>query len=342
MLSRRTFLHYAALPLAAPLLGRTQAYAVETDMIMTVQGPIQAEAMGLTLIHEHILVDFTGAAGYGPNRWNDDAVVEKVLPYLTAVKTAGCQTFIDCTPAYLGRDITLLQTLSMRSGLHIITNTGYYGGSDNKYLPQHAFTETEDMLAARWIKEYTHGIDGTAAKPGFIKTSVNNSSLSAISQKLIRAAARCHRATGLTIASHTGPAVPAFEAMDILREEGVANQAFIWVHAQDEKDWSRYVTAARAGAWVSLDGVSDDNISEYTERLSLLKKEHCLKNVLLSHDAGWYEPAKAGGGTIRPYTTLFLKLIPNLRNNGFTEQDIIQLLRRNPADAFRIRIRRKD
>ena len=39
-------------------------------MIMTVTGPIDADAMGLTLIHEHILVDFVGADKTGYDRWN--------------------------------------------------------------------------------------------------------------------------------------------------------------------------------------------------------------------------------------------------------------------------------
>jgi phosphotriesterase-related protein len=307
---------------------------------MTVKGPVSSSSLGQTLIHEHILVDFIGAEAYDAARWNDDEVTRVVLPFLQQAKAAGCQTFVDCTPAYLGRDVSLLSELSMRSGLHIITNTGYYGGSDTKYLPAHAFTETADQLAERWIQEYEKGIDGSDVRPGFIKTSINNDHLTPVSQKLIRASARCHSRTGLTIAAHTGPATPAFEAMDILREEGVSPEAFIWVHAQEERDWSRYVAAARAGAWVSLDNLGDDTVPAYADRVLYLKKEKCLQRVLLSHDAGWYDPAKTGGGTLRPYTTLFTKLIPELKKRGVTVEEIDQLVRYNPAEVFRIGVRR--
>lgn len=296
--------------------------------------------MGKTLIHEHILVDFIGAASYDPNRWEHDAVIKKVFPYLSDLRKAGCETLIDCTPSYLGRDVILLQKLSELSGLKIITNTGYYGGSDVRFLPEHANTETDQQLAARWIKEWKDGIDGTPVKPGFIKTSVNADRLTLISQKLIHAAAMTHAATGLTIASHTGPAVAAFEQLVILKNHGVSPDAFIWVHAQNETDKSNYIKAARMGAWISLDGLNETNIIEYVTMLSALKKASCLHRTLISHDAGWYEPGKPLGGNFKPYTTLFEKFLPALDVNGFSEDEIFQLVRDNPREAFVIKVRR--
>lgn len=307
--------------------------------IMTVTGPVHAGAIGNTLIHEHILVDFIGAGQINPNRWQQEEVVAKVLPHLKEVKDAGCRTFIDCTPNYLGRDVVLLRRLAALSGLNIVTNTGYYGGSDHKYLPAHAFTETAQALAVRWMKEWKEGIDGTTVRPGFIKISVNPAALSEISKKLIRAAALTHLQTGLTIASHTGPAVPALEQIALLRSEGVDASAFIWVHAQNETDLTYYISAAQAGAWVSLDGLSDNNVADYTRRLSFLRDEKWLSQTLVSHDAGWYDPGKPGGGNFRGYTTLFKKLIPALAQQGFTADEIDQLVRRNPQNAFAIRVR---
>jgi phosphotriesterase-related protein len=307
---------------------------------MTVRGPIPASNMGTSLIHEHILVDFIGAEKYDPSRWNKEEVIKKVLPYLQELNATGCQTLIECTPNYLGRDVKLLQNLSKLSELNILTNTGYYGGSDNKFLPPQAFSETDVQLADRWIKEFLEGIEGTDIKPGFIKISVNNNSLSEISKKLIRAAGYCHLQTGLVIASHTGPAIPALEELDILKTLGVAPDAFIWVHAQTEKNWVHYLTAAKKGAWVSLDGLNENNVSDYVNMLLYMKKENFLHRTLVSHDAGWYEPGKAMGGNFRGYTTLFLKLIPSLKQASFTDADIDQLLKTNPMKAFAVRTRK--
>lgn len=321
---------------------RSQATLPQTKnpIIMTVRGPVDPNFIGNTLVHEHILVDFIGAKLINNERWNIDEVMDKVLPFLDELKLAGCNTLIDCTPNYLGRDVVLLEKLSSTAGINIITNTGYYGGSDNKFLPDHAFTETADALASRWINEWRFGIDKTGIKPGFIKTSVNPGPLTDISKKLINAAAITHLKTGLTIASHTGPAEPAMEQIEILKKGKISPSSFIWVHAQTEKDRSYFVKAAKDGAWVSLDGLNDDNVSTYADYIDFMKKEKCLDRLLISHDAGWYEPGKPGGGNFRAYTTLFSKLIPELKKRNITEPEIQALLHQNPKNAFTVAVRR--
>lgn len=307
---------------------------------MTVLGPIEPFTMGTTLTHEHILVDFIGAKVTSPDRWNQDEVMDKALPHLDEAKAAGCKTFIDCTPNYLGRDVVLLKRISETVKFNIITNTGYYGGSDHKFLPDHAFTETADALANRWSSEFKFGIDKTGIKPGFIKISVNPETLSDISKKLITAAGMTHLRTGLTIASHTGPAVPAMEQIAILKKSKINPSAFIWVHAQAEKDRTNFVKAAKEGAWVSLDGLNDDNVSEYVDHILFMRKENLLTRVLVSHDAGWYEPGKPGGGEYRGYSTLFKKLIPELEAKQVSDQEIKLLIQTNPMNAFSIQVKR--
>lgn len=339
MISRRSFVH-SSMMLAGGSLVNFNLFGNQANRVMTVKGHISPTAMGKTLIHEHFLVDFIGAENYNPEKWNDEDVVKKITPYLQEVKALGCETIVECTPNYLGRDVKLLEKLSTISGLNILTNTGYYGGSVNKYLPAHAFTETEKQLADRWINEFKNGIDGTGLRPGFIKISVNDAALSNISKKLVRSAGYCHLETGLTIASHTGPAIPAFEEIEILTQIGVAPDAFIWVHAQNEQDWEKYSVAAKRGAWVSLDALREENVAEYVKMISFMKKENALRRLLVSHDAGWYEPDKPNGGTIRGYTTLFTKLIPQLEQSGFTKKDINQLIVLNPASAFTLNVRK--
>jgi len=314
----------------------------QEGVIMTVRGPIPSSEMGLTLIHEHVLVDFIGADKTGSHRWNRQEVIPVVLPFLEQAKGQGVKTIVECTPAYIGRDPLLLKELSEATGIHLITNTGYYGASDDKYLPQHAYSETADQLAARWFEEWEEGIDGTGIRPGFIKIGVNAGSLSVLHTKLIRAAALTHLQTGLTIASHTGPGLPAFEQLNLLEKEGVSAEAFIWVHAQGEKSLQRHVDAAQAGAWVSLDGLSDSNQDEYLKMLKNLKNNGFLNKTLISHDAGWYSPGEENGGEIRGYTVLPEKFVPLLLREGFTQEDIRQLLVVNPQKVMEIRVRTKD
>ncbi|MFC1543561.1 phosphotriesterase, partial [Candidatus Neomarinimicrobiota bacterium] len=311
----------------------------ETSTVMTVLGPVSPETLGFTLTHEHVLVDFIGADQVTPDRYDPDEVVEVVLPYLRQARELGCRTFVECTPAYLGRDAALLRRLSQASGLNILTNTGYYGAADDKYIPAHAYQETAYQLAQRWTREWQEGIDGTGIRPGFIKTSVDSGSLSDIDSKLVRAAALTHLETGLIIASHTGTAVPAREQLAILAEEGVHPSAWIWVHAQSESDSEHHAWAARQGAWLSFDGISPDSLERHLQRVIEMKRLNLLHRVLLSQDAGYYGPGEPGGGDFRTYDTLFTRFIPALHEEGFTGEEIHQMTVLNPQQAFQVRIR---
>ena len=262
-----------------------------------------------------------------------------MLPHLTQARQAGCQTLVECTPAYLGRDPLLLKRLSEASGLRFVTNTGYYGAGNGKYLPQHAHSESADQLAERWLHEWQAGIDGTGIPPGFLKIGVDAGPLSAVNQKLVRAAARTHLKSGLTIACHTGDGPAAMQELTILREEGVDPSGWIWVHAQNERQVELHRQAAEQGGWVEFDGLRPETIDQHIELLKALKQHGLLGRALISHDAGWYSVGEPDGGTFRPYTTLFSELLPRLKTAGFSAEEIDRLTVSNPADAFTIRVR---
>jgi phosphotriesterase-related protein len=305
--------------------------------INSVTGEFSIDSLGLTLIHEHMLVDFIGADSINSDRWNRDSVVQKVLPYLLEVKKHGVKTILDCTPSFLAKDPLLLKELSEKSGIQILTNTGYYGAVGGKYLPKHAYSESAEELSLRWIDEFENGIEGTGIKPGFIKISVNEAdTLSEIDQKLVKAAGITHQKTGLTIASHTGTWKTAVQEVKILQEMGVDPSEFVWVHAQAERDFANYEEAAKMGVWISLDGIGWA-IDTYVERLLYAKENRFLDQILISHDAGWYDPAKPGGGDFQQFTNIFEKLIPELNSKGFTEKDWDLLLIENPKSAFSFR-----
>src|ERR671912_41970 len=126
VISRRKFIQSGA---ALLLFGFKSSPSL---FVITVKGKISATSMGTTLIHEHFLVDFIGADKINYDRWNRDEVVRTVLPYLLEAKKHGVKTILDCTPAFLGRDVELQKRLANESGLHILTNTGYYGAVGNK------------------------------------------------------------------------------------------------------------------------------------------------------------------------------------------------------------------
>ncbi|GBC95841.1 Phosphotriesterase homology protein [bacterium HR16] len=302
---------------------------------ITVTGSIPPDRLGVVLPHEHVLVDFIGADRVNKSRYDPEEVYRVALPYLKSLRQAGCRTLVECTPAYLGRDPQLLQRLSKASGLYILTNTGWYGAANDKYLPAKVHSLSAEQIASEWITEAQKGIEGTGIRPGFIKIGVDPEP-SEVDMRLLEAAAFTHRKTGLTIASHTGPGSAARKQIERLEQMGVHPSAFIWVHAQVEGDKSLHVWAAERGAWVEFDGVSPETVDQHVEFILHLRQKGLLNRVLVSHDAGWYHVGEPGGGMFREYTTLFTHLIPALRKAGFSDEEIEQLTTKNPQRAFAV------
>jgi phosphotriesterase-related protein len=318
------------------------ACSVKKDRIMTVNGWLNAEEMGITLTHEHIMIDWIGPDSTGYHRWNRDSVVERMMPFFQEIAGYGCRTFIDCTPAYIGRDPYLDKRLSELSGLNIIISTGYYGAMNDKYVPRHAWTETSEQLAERWLKEWNEGIDESGIRPGIIKIAVRRDTiLSELHTKIVEAATLAHLKSGLTIVSHTGPGERAFEQLEILKKYGISPEAFVWTHAQGGTKEDQ-IRAAKSGAWISLDNVNSDTASilSYVEMLKNLKKNNLLNKVLISHDSGWYTVGEPGGGAIRPYTDIFNYLLPEMKKNGFTDEEIKLIMEKNPQKAYSVKIRK--
>jgi len=307
---------------------------------MSVNGWIDARRMGFILPHEHVLVDFIGADKVSKERYNTDEVYNVALPFILDAKKAGCSALMECTPAYLGRDPQLLQRLSDASGLSILTNTGYYGAVNEKYLPAEVKTKTAVELANGWIAEFQYGIAKTRIKPGFIKLGVDKAPLSPSQQKIVHAGAITHLETGLTICIHTGNGAAAEEELQIINSHEVSANALVWVHAQNEKDFDYFKRLGDKGCWIEFDGLNKDNLQQYLQFLQFMKSNNLLNKVLISHDSGWYHVGEPNGGKYNGYTCLFTNFIPLLQKNGFSQKEIDQVFKLNPVNAFGVQVRK--
>lgn len=317
------------------------------DEIITTTGKIPRGEMGFTLVHEHILSKF-GPPAQEPGEYNKEQVLKEVVPYLKYIKSLGCQTIVDCTAAYFGRNVALLQIISKQSGINIVTNTGIYGAAGDDYVPSYAYEETPEQLAARWVDEFTNGIQGTGIKPGFVKIGVDPGPLSEIDAKLVRAAALTHLETGLLLQIHTSDNPKAVDQqLQILKAEGVHPSAWVWVHAQNMDRSEPLLQVAEQGAWISLDGLrtpnylngfgdSSSTVMHHLELIKAFKTRGMLDRVLLSHDGSTYPPE---GSAKRPLDVLFNTFIPMLKASEFTEEEINQVTNQNPAKAFTINVR---
>ncbi len=279
------------------------------------------------LVHEHVVVDFGGTDKIGPGRYDPGEVLRLARPKLEEVKVLGGVRFQDCTPQFIGRDPALLARLADVVGMEIWTNTGIYGAAKHRFVPEFARRQTAGELARRFIREVARGVDGV--KPRFIKTGVNDAPLDELDRKLVRAAAITSRETGLTVASHTGSGRAAAQELEILDEEGVAAEKFVWVHAQNEKDHSWHEKAARAGAWVEFDGIRAKTADWHLECVRFMASEGLLGRTLISQDSGWYHVGEPGGGNFRGYTYIYTDFLPRLEPAW-----VPKLMWENPRAAF--------
>jgi len=336
MITRRHFLQTSLLSLGSLTLAPSLLAQINPQ-IMTVTGSMSMGQMGFTLPHEHIMSLFGGPIAQHA-QYDQEKLFGVVIPYLKKLKTLGLSTLCECTTAYFGRRADLLKTISQETGIHILTNTGYYGAANDRYVPNHAKTDTVDQLTQKWLSEWEDGIENTGIRPGFIKIGVDSGNLSATDAKLIRAAAQTHLHTGLVIAAHTSGSVEAaLDQLNILKEENVHPSAWIWVHAHNVKDNEVLLRAAQAGAWIELDGIREDTIDQHLEQVAFLKKHGHINQVLLSHDGNSF---RYGDRPFKPYESIFTHFVPRLKEAGYTSKEIIQLTIVNPRQAFVIDIRK--
>tara|TARA_R110000868_G_scaffold220806_2_gene472269 strand:- start:17453 stop:18316 length:864 start_codon:yes stop_codon:yes gene_type:complete len=262
----------------------------------------------------------------------------QVIPYLKHLKSFGVISIFDCTTEYFGRRTDLLKTISDSSGVQIITNTGFYGAANDRYIPSFAYDASAEYISEIWIDEFVNGIKGTPIKPGFIKLAFDDGMPpSNIDKKLFEAGLLTHLSTGLTLAVHTGTNMEAVKLQTkLLRESNIHPSAWIWTHASKVENDEILIDHALKGAWISLDGVNENNTSEYIKRIMLFKQKKLLNKILLSHDGNSFR----NGGDMKRFEAIFENLIPEMLNNGFTDEDIDQIMVRNPKEAFCIKIRR--
>jgi phosphotriesterase-related protein len=122
--------------------------------------------------------------------------------------------------------------------------------------------------------------------------------------------------------------------LSLLKSQGVSPAAFIWVHAQDEKDRSFHRKAAGAGAWIEFDGIASDTVDQNIGLIQEAKRAGYLQRVLISQDAVGFHVGQELGGYSPGYTFLFSDFLPQLRKSGVTENETRVLTVENPQRAL--------
>jgi len=304
--------------------------------IQTINGPVDVDALGLILPHEHLFTDLRGPSVDGYARGNPSAVIRVLKPHLTEASAAGVTALVECSTVGVGRNLEVLRSLADVSSIHIIAPTGVYRDA---FIPSSLREVSEAALSDLWSQELTKGIEGTSIRAGFIKLAMSDDGPTMAEIRNLKAAAQASQMTGAVIASHTIGGKVAGKEMDVLQDAGLDLRRFVWVHAQTEPDRSLLAEAAQRGAYVELDSVGAPYQSqkELLETTVALIEAGYADHLLLSHDAGWYNPARPDGvpeDGFRGYTALTKEFLPALLERGITEEQVRRITVQNPARAF--------
>jgi phosphotriesterase-related protein len=308
---------------------------MSTKVLHTITGPVEAKNTGLILPHEHIFVDLRGPSAPNYAQAQAEDVIQLMQPTLEAAWSAGVTTLVECTPPGVGRNVDILRRVTEITPIHILTPTGVYRDA---FTPLAIRNLNAEALAQIWIRELTEGIDETSVRAGFIKLAMSDNGPTEIEIRNLEAAARASLSTSAIIASHTTNGAIMQAELRVLEKAGLDLGRFIWVHADSESNPTYHLEAARCGAYVEFDaiGARPDMNAQVDYVVGLIEAGY-IKHILLSHDAGWYEPGQPGGrpsGGVRGFTSLIQDFLPRLRSRGIGEVNIHQITVLNPFEAF--------
>ncbi len=302
------------------------------SLITTLGSKSEAE-LGMILPHEHIFVDLGPIEEANYRRARPEEVIPVMAPEIEKIKALGVTALVECTPEGVGRRVDINLAVSKATDFPVVVPTGIYR---EPWVPPWAQAATEDELYEWMLQELTAQIGDTGVQAAWIKVSAGDDGITPCEAKILRAAARAGAATGAVIGSHTIRGRVVWEQLAILEEAGYTPERFIWIHTQAEPDFSLHLAVARRGAWIEYDAIGSEQYSDeyFIHHIRQVLEAGLGDHLLLSHDRGWYDPSRPGGGTPKPYTHLSRVLLPKLEAAGLDSATLRQLTHTNPFRAF--------
>jgi phosphotriesterase-related protein len=347
--------------------------------VMTVLGPVEPSTLGTTNPHEHLIIDFLTVGEeaqrshqvawkkreHMPGEWSDSLSLKNYYearrnPFLfrdtlqlTDVgdatealhdyKAAGGGCIVDVTPIGVGRNPKGLKEISTKSGVNVVMGTGYYV---RDYQPADVADMDEDAICDRLLKNIEDGEDGV--RPGIIGEIGLVWPVHDQERKVLRAAAKAQKASGLVLTIHPGRNTGApMEAVRIVESAGGDPMRTIIDHLDRtifEK--SDFLELARTGCFLEQDlfgwetsyypmadiDMPNDAI-RVNNMLAVAEKGH-LDQLLVSLDIDSRPRLAKYGG--EGYEHIIRNIVPLMRRKGFSEADVDKVIRKNPQRALTI------
>src|SRR4051794_22062936 len=324
--------------------------------IPIVGGEIDASQLGRTLMHEHIFIRtpelqeaWPGFMGFE----DEEALIADAHEKLKQIKASGIDTIVDMTAPGLGRQVKRVARAVEGTGLQVIVVTGYYTYTDlpfpMKYNGPGRFFNTDPddaFLVDLFVRDIEEGIEGTDIKAGVVKCCTDEPGVTPDIERLIRAVAKAHLRTDVPIMTHTHAKTRrGLDQQRILREEGVDLSRVLIGHSNETGDIDYLVEMLEAGSSLGFarGGLKyDPPLEAQQAALVELCRRGYAGQIVLSQDrhctSDWF-PEEGVRAALPEWTHQFVtgSLIPGLLENGVTEDQVDQMMRRNPEAFFAAR-----
>jgi phosphotriesterase-related protein len=341
--------------------------------VQTVLGPIEPSALGITLMHEHLLLDLTNYSyvpdeasirsymykpiamedlGKHPARRYQTFVDVKVLDEKAATeevlrfKHAGGSSLVDTTSIGIARDPLALTRISRATGLNVVMGASWYVPI---FHPADMGKRTEDQLAEQIVSDVTKGVGDTGVKSGIIGEVGNFYPMSDNERKILRASAHAQVETGAPITIHPGFHVESpINIVETLERAGADPNHIVVGHlCSVMRDQGALRALAQTGVFLEFDGFGSfedtshiyrgmtDTVISDVQRMEML--EFLENNGHLKQIIMCHDVCLQTHYVRyggRGYTHVLDSIAPRMRKRGWTQAQLDTILVANPARAL--------
>ena len=290
--------------------------------IQTVLGLIDPQDLGLTMTHEHLLIDFsvmfnptpdvtTQRMAHAPVSMENLGWIRQycysnldnllVLDEDTAIEEAtlyqrhGGGAIVDATTIGIGRDPLALARISRGAGVHVVMGAGYYVDAAQ---PNQINQKDENDIFQEITKDIQIGVGNTGIKAGIIGEIGCTWPLMPNEIKVLKASARAQLETGASILIHPGRDEKApIEILSILADSGADLSRVIMGHLdrtvssidilEELADTGCVLEWDLFGNEVSFYQPSDFDMPSDAERLNFIRQMIDIglgERIVISHD----------------------------------------------------------
>jgi phosphotriesterase-related protein len=315
--------------------------------VETVKGPIETTALGATLMHEHVFVlNSEILTNYG-TYWEEEARIADAVTKLRELKGRGIDSIVDPTVIGLGRYLPRIQRVAEQVDINIVVATGLYTYNDLPFYFHYrgpgTLLDGPEPLVEMFIGDITEGIAGTGVKAGILKCATDAPGLTPGVERVLRAVAQAHRATGVPITTHTDVHTKrGLDQQRVFEEEGVDLSRVIIGHSGDSTDLAYLEDLLSKGSYLGMDRFGIDAYCSFDDRVNTvvtLCERGYADRMVLSHDAScfidWFPHELLTTATPNwHYLHISDDVVPELRKRGVPDEQIDQLLIGNPRAIF--------